>query len=160
MTAKVAPDNFPPTVALEGPQSVKSAETAVIKATVEDPDDTEFTFNWRASHGISLDVAENNLSASFVAPAVESDTTATVWLDVADSVNEPVSASHNLVIKPASTGAYPAWELGKSYVEGDRVTNLGENYECKEFPYSGWCGVAEAYKPGEGSAWQSAWIKL
>ena len=160
ITAKVAPDNFPPTVALAGPQSVKATEAAVIEATVEDPDDTAFTFNWRASNGISLDVAEDSLSASFVAPTVESDTTVTVWLDVTDSVNEPVSASHNLVIKPASTGEYPAWELGKNYVEGERVTNLGENYECKEFPYSGWCGVAEAYKPGEGDAWQDAWIKL
>ncbi|MGF1735561.1 glycoside hydrolase family 19 protein [Photobacterium satsumensis] len=160
ITAKVVPDNFPPTVALTGPQSVKATETVTMTATVEDPDDTEFSFNWRASNGILLDVAESNLSASFIAPAVESETAVTVWLDVTDSANDPVTASHNVIVKPASTGEYPAWVLGEQYVEGDRVTNLGENYECKEFPYSAWCGVAEAYKPGEGAAWKDAWIKL
>ncbi|MGR5063222.1 glycoside hydrolase family 19 protein [Photobacterium sp. DNB22_13_2] len=160
ITAKAVPDNFPPTVELTGPQSVKATETVTITATVEDPDDTEFSFNWRASNGILPDVAEDNLSASFTAPAVESETTVTVWLDVTDSANDPVTASHNVVVKPASTGEYLAWVLGENYVEGDRVTNLGENYECKEFPYSGWCGVAEVYKPGEGTSWKDAWIKL
>lgn len=160
ITAKVIPENFPPTVELAGPESVKATKVATITATVEDPDDTEFTFNWRASNGIELNVAEDNLSASFVAPEVESDTMVTVWLDVTDSVNDPVTAAHTILVEPISTDEYPAWELGKTYVEGDRVTNLGDNYECKEFPYSAWCGVAEVYKPGEGAAWEQAWIKL
>jgi hypothetical protein len=30
-------------------------------------------------------------------------------------------------------------------------------YECKPYPYSGWCGVSTAYAPGSGYAWTDAW---
>jgi len=32
-------------------------------------------------------------------------------------------------------------------------------YECKPYPYSGWCnGAAWAYAPGTGTYWNDAWI--
>lgn len=34
----------------------------------------------------------------------------------------------------------------------------GEVYECKPFPYAGWCPQSPAhYEPGTGSSWQDAW---
>ena len=50
----------------------------------------------------------------------------------------------------------PAWSL-HPYVGGDRVKSVGNAYQCKPFPFSGWCGVAAAYEPGVGFAWQDAW---
>ncbi|MFB9157485.1 M12 family metallo-peptidase [Chromobacterium violaceum] len=42
--------------------------------------------------------------------------------------------------------------------------NDGEIYECKPFPYSGWCRTyspsTNQYEPGKGSNWQEAWIKV
>jgi hypothetical protein len=38
------------------------------------------------------------------------------------------------------------------------VKNAGRRYECKEWPYSGWCnGASWAYAPGTGAYWTDAW---
>ncbi|MEM0556641.1 MULTISPECIES: immunoglobulin-like domain-containing protein [Aeromonas] len=58
-------------------------------------------------------------------------------------------------------GDYPAYAPNTSYQAGDRVSNAGGNYECKPWPYSGWCGGSTShYAPGTGTAWSDAWIKL
>ncbi|MGL4826899.1 MAG: immunoglobulin-like domain-containing protein [Vibrionaceae bacterium] len=58
-------------------------------------------------------------------------------------------------------GDYPAYAPGTSYQAGDRVSNAGGNYECKPFPYSGWCGESPShYAPGTGSSWADAWMKI
>lgn len=58
-------------------------------------------------------------------------------------------------------GDYPAYVPNTGYQAGDRVSHAGGNYECKPWPYSGWCGGASShYAPGTGSAWSDAWIKL
>lgn len=52
------------------------------------------------------------------------------------------------------------------YKEGMRVLQPkdGAVYQCKPFPYSGWCNIwsasASQYEPGTGSHWQDAWIKV
>lgn len=44
------------------------------------------------------------------------------------------------------------------YVAGSQVKNAGSIYQCREWPYSGWCnGAAWAYAPGAGTYWQDAW---
>ncbi len=38
------------------------------------------------------------------------------------------------------------------------MKNANRRYECKEYPYSGWCnGAAWAYAPGSGAYWADAW---
>ncbi|MCF3098939.1 chitinase, partial [Aeromonas australiensis] len=54
--------------------------------------------------------------------------------------------------------AYPAYQAGTAYKAGDIVSNVGSLYECKEFPYSGWCGASPYhYAPGVGVVWTDAW---
>ncbi len=54
--------------------------------------------------------------------------------------------------------AYPAYQAGTAYKAGDIVSNVGNLYECKEFPYSGWCGASPYhYAPGVGVVWADAW---
>lgn len=58
-------------------------------------------------------------------------------------------------------GNYPAYVPNTTYKAGDKVSSASGNYECKPWPYSGWCGAASThYGPGVGSNWQDAWIKL
>lgn len=58
-------------------------------------------------------------------------------------------------------GSYPAYAPNTSYRAGDKVSNAGGSYECKPWPYSGWCGGASSsYAPGIGRNWQDAWIML
>ena len=49
-----------------------------------------------------------------------------------------------------------------SYVGGTVVQGTdGKRYECKPFPFSGWCNQSELYyAPGTGLAWTDAWISL
>ncbi|MGL4473139.1 MAG: chitinase N-terminal domain-containing protein [Shewanella sp.] len=57
--------------------------------------------------------------------------------------------------------ALPAYKVGTTYQAGDQVSNAGGEFECKPFPFSGWCGgSASHYAPGTGSNWSDAWIKL
>src|SRR6266511_421900 len=57
-----------------------------------------------------------------------------------------------------SCTSYPEWTI-TTYTGGDRVKHGGNAYECKPFPYSGWCGQA-GYEPGVTLYWQDAWIPL
>ncbi|WP_258224656.1 Ig-like domain-containing protein, partial [Aeromonas sp. HMWF014] len=65
-----------------------------------------------------------------------------------------------LAAMPAGAQAvsYPAYQAGTAYKSGDVVSNAGSLYECKEFPYSGWCGASPYhYAPGVGVVWADAW---
>jgi predicted chitinase len=54
----------------------------------------------------------------------------------------------------------PAYVGGTAYKAGDRVTAGGKTYECKPYPYSGWCSIAASYSPGTGFAWRDAWTEI
>ena len=60
----------------------------------------------------------------------------------------------------ATLAACGAQYTVKSYNPGDVVQNNGTNYQCKPYPFSGWCGISGAYEPGVGFAWQDAWTSL
>ena len=52
----------------------------------------------------------------------------------------------------------PSYLENNGYAAGSKVKNLGHQYECKEYPYSGWCnGASWAYAPGAGAYWTDAW---
>jgi hypothetical protein len=59
----------------------------------------------------------------------------------------------------ASCAGLPAFAPG-SYAGGARVQNVGRAFECKPFPYSGWCGLGGPYEPGVGWASGDAWLDL
>jgi hypothetical protein len=61
---------------------------------------------------------------------------------------------------PPSTNCdeLPTW-TAHSYLGGARVQNLGEIYECKGWPQSGWCGQA-GYQPGVEAHWPDAWTRV
>lgn len=77
--------------------------------------------------------------------------------------------TQDLMLKdPAAGGDYQySFPEGlKSYTAGTRVLQPknGKIYQCKPFPYSGWCSqwasTATQYEPGVGSHWQEAWTQL
>ena len=56
-------------------------------------------------------------------------------------------------IYPDGIGSY----AGGTVVQGTD----GKRYECKPFPFSGWCNQSELYyAPGSGLAWTDAWTSL
>ncbi|MGY3932945.1 N-acetylglucosamine-binding protein A [Aeromonas encheleia] len=82
---------------------------------------------------------------------------------------EPLQQTLDLMLKdPASGGDYQfSFPEGlKSYTAGTKVLQPknGKVYQCKPYPYSGWCTIwsssATQYEPGVGSNWQDAWTEL
>jgi hypothetical protein len=45
----------------------------------------------------------------------------------------------------------------RSFSAGQQVASAGAIYACKPHPFTGWCGMSNAYEPGIGFAWQDAW---
>jgi beta-glucanase (GH16 family) len=57
--------------------------------------------------------------------------------------------------------AISEYKENNGYVAGSKVKLDGKQYECKPFPYSGWCnGAAWAYQPGTGAYWADAWTLI
>ena len=76
----------------------------------------------------------------------------------------------DVTLESASTGGNSNYEYVfpdslKSYKAGTVVLQPkdGKTYECKPFPYSGYCiqwnSGATHYEPGVGSNWKDAWVQ-
>ncbi len=110
------------------------------------------------------DLTQSTLSA-ILPPTPTSDTRYGFVLKVTDDKGLSRSATHEILIKGSGgttpPDGNPPYKEGNAYKAGDKVSNLGGNYQCKPHPYTGWCaGAAWAYEPGKGTAWSDAWIKL
>jgi len=72
------------------------------------------------------------------------------------------SSSINITVTGTTTGlcsGKPQYVENGGYVAGSQVQNFGSYYECKPYPYTGWCnGAAWAYAPGTGTYWTDAWV--
>jgi hypothetical protein len=80
-------------------------------------------------------------------------------LSVACSSAAPEDAQ-NTSSEALAQACSKAYQPGTQYAAGDRVMNGGNAYECKPYPYSGWCSIGGAYAPGTGSNWQDAWTAV
>ena len=72
------------------------------------------------------------------------------------AVNIAVSTHVNPEPTPQA-GVYP--EGYPNYKAGDRIKGTdGKTYECKPYPFTGWCNQAPSvYAPGTGTSWSDAW---
>ncbi|HWZ21817.1 MAG TPA: T9SS type A sorting domain-containing protein, partial [Cytophagaceae bacterium] len=78
------------------------------------------------------------------------------------------SASVSVVVTNAGTttttntcSGVAQYVENNGYVAGSTVQSGGVIYQCKPYPYTGWCnGAAWAYGPGTGASWTDAWIQM
>jgi hypothetical protein len=71
------------------------------------------------------------------------------------------SQEFTIIVVQDNCTTLPAYRENGGYTGGEKVKNIGKQYECKPFPYSGWCNsAAVAYAPGTGTHWEDAWILL
>jgi hypothetical protein len=154
--------NQPPTVIITSPAnntSVNAPASITINANATDADGTiskvEF---YNGSTQIGSDASApysyvwNNVAAG----------TYTITAKVTDNSNAvTTSASVTITVKTVNTntcsGIAQYTENG-GYVAGSKVQNAGNSYQCKPYPYTGWCnGGSWAYAPGTGLYWSDAW---
>jgi chitin-binding protein len=90
--------------------------------------------------------------------------TLTVKLLDGDEFIKQDSATFNLseAAEPSDEYDYIYPDSISSYTAGTRVLGTDGNiYECKPWPYTGWCrGSGTYYAPGTGLAWDQAWILI
>jgi chitinase len=71
------------------------------------------------------------------------------------------SSAVSITVNGGTGCTAPQYVENGGYVAGSRVKNVGNQYECRPWPNSGWCnGQAAAYAPGTGSAWADAWTLI
>ncbi|WP_394327796.1 glycoside hydrolase family 19 protein [Aeromonas salmonicida] len=158
--------NLPPVANISGPSEALGGATVLLSGQgSSDPEGKPLGYAWTLPAGASTsDLSQSTLSATLPATPV-SDTRYGFVLKVTDEQGLSRSATHEILIKGSGgttpPDGNPPYQAGTANKAGDKVSNLGGNYQCKPHPYTGWCaGAAWAYEPGKGTAWGDAWIKL
>ncbi|WP_429193297.1 glycoside hydrolase family 19 protein [Aeromonas salmonicida] len=158
--------NLPPVANISGPSEALGGATVLLSGQgSSDPEGKPLGYAWTLPAGASAsDLTQSTLSATLPATPL-SDTRYGFVLKVTDEQGLSRSATHEILIKGSGgttpPDGNPPYQAGTAYKAGNKVSNLGGNYQCKPHPYTGWCaGAAWAYEPGKGTAWGDAWIKL
>ncbi|WP_322881622.1 lytic polysaccharide monooxygenase [Pandoraea sputorum] len=119
--------------------------------------DRNYEFKLHVDNGKSSATATHNLMVKGSAGGSQPDNPSNPSNPGNDGSNNPGSGGDTG--NNPGTGNYPAYQAGFAYKGGEIVSHNGKLYQCKPYPYSGWCGQArEAYEPGKGWAWSDAWI--
>jgi chitin-binding protein len=99
------------------------------------------------------------LQASGTIVPVKSATENTVFIPTAArysfavDVEKPAGGGGAQYVYPDGIGGYKAGTIVQGSDKG--------SYQCKPYPYSGWCNQAPPYYgPGSGIAWSDAWTRL
>ncbi|WP_276574004.1 chitinase [Limnobaculum eriocheiris] len=160
-----------PTLTLSPSWQVQSGSQVVITATATDPDSTgsQLTWSWTIPSELTQVTGQGTNTLTITAPSVTTVKSYQLTARVIDQNNLSATANTALQVNPvaeptpAPSGdyqyVYPK-DISK-YTAGTRVLGKdGSIYECKPFPYSGWCSQAAwAYEPGKGVNWKDAWDK-
>jgi hypothetical protein len=159
---KTATPNTAPSVSISSPtngQNFVTPASLTIVANATDADGSvskvEF-FNGVTKIGEDLTSPYSltytiNAAGSYTITAKATDNSGAITTSAAVSVNVTATTSD-------ACATTPQFVENGGYVAGSIVKNAGSKYQCKPYPYSGWCnGISWAYAPGTGDYWSDAW---
>jgi chitin-binding protein len=148
-----------PVARITGPATLVSGQTYTFSGQSSVGYNGRLAFSWApAGETEKLD----GDTVTFKAFTSSQPTPHIVRLNVRDAQNKKTSqAEFPVTINPAGGGNPDQWVEGTEYTAGAVVSNKGSRYECKPWPFTGWCkGPASAYEPGVGRAWTDAWDEV
>ncbi|MFV7474683.1 glycoside hydrolase family 19 protein [Enterobacter pseudoroggenkampii] len=161
--------NHAPVAHIAGPIGAveAGAQVSLSAEGSTDADGNKLTYTWRSQDGQTV-TGQDKAVVTFRAPESATAQQIEVSLTVSDGeLSSTTSYLLNVKAKAApsqdegTSGSYAAWSANSKYKAGDIVNNHGKLFQCKPFPYSGWCNNAPAYyEPGAGLAWADAWTAL
>lgn len=160
--ATTNPGNNAPSVTLTSPNNGASANAPAsftISANASDSDGSIAKVDFY--NGSALLFSDNSApyTYSWTGVAAGTYTIKAIATDDkgANTTSGSVSVTVNNVTSGGCAGIAQYVENG-GYVAGSKVKNANNQYQCKPFPYSGWCnGASWAYGPGVGAYWADAW---
>ncbi len=164
------PANHAPVAQIAGPIGAveAGAQVSLSAEGSTDEDGNKLTYTWRSQDGQTV-TGDDKAVVTFNAPEAATAQQYEISLTVSDGeLSSTTSYLLNVKAKAATpsqdegtSGTYPAWSANSKYSAGDIVNNHGKLFQCKPFPYSGWCNNAPMYyEPGAGLAWSEAWTAL
>lgn len=159
--------NHAPVAQIAGPIGAvdAGAQVSLSAEGSTDADGNKLTYTWRSQDGQTV-TGQDKAVVTFKAPEAATAQQIEVSLTVSDGeLSSTTSYLLNVKAKAATPSqddaSYAAWSANSKYNAGDIVNNHGKLFQCKPFPYSGWCNNAPAYyEPGAGLAWSDAWTAL
>ncbi|MFL4211674.1 glycoside hydrolase family 19 protein [Enterobacter mori] len=162
--------NHAPVAQIAGPIGAveAGAQVSLSAEGSTDEDGNKLTYTWRSQDGQTV-TGDDKAVVTFTAPEAATAQQYEVSLTVSDGeLSSSTTYLLNVKAKEAvpsndegTSGDYAAWSANSKYKAGDIVNNHGKLFQCKPFPYSGWCNNAPAYyEPGAGLAWSEAWTAL
>ncbi|MGX9870325.1 glycoside hydrolase family 19 protein [Enterobacter mori] len=162
--------NHAPVAQIAGPIGAveAGAQVSLSAEGSTDEDGNKLTYTWRSQDGQTV-TGDDKAVVTFTAPEAATAQQYEVSLTVSDGeLSNSTTYLLNVKAKAATpsqdegtSGDYAAWSANSKYKAGDIVNNHGKLFQCKPFPYSGWCNNAPAYyEPGAGLAWSEAWTAL
>ncbi|WP_409244329.1 glycoside hydrolase family 19 protein [Enterobacter cloacae] len=175
-TPAPVPDDIPavvnhaPVAQIAGPIGAveAGAQVSLSAEGSTDEDGNKLTYTWRSQDGQTV-TGDDKAVVTFNAPEAATAQQYEISLTVSDGeLSSTTTYLLNVKAKAATpsqdegtSGSYPAWSANSKYSAGDIVNNHGKLFQCKPFPYSGWCNNAPMYyEPGAGLAWSEAWTAL
>jgi hypothetical protein len=155
-------DTQAPTVSISSPaNNITANAPANITITANASDNTGIT-KVEFYQGSTLLTTDSSSPYSFAWASVAAGKYSITAKAYDAAGNMTTSASVNVTVNSVtnnSCSSIPAYIENNKYIAGSKVQNAGRQYQCKPFPYSGWCnGAAWAYAPGTGAYWSDAWI--
>lgn len=160
--------NHAPVAQIAGPIGAveAGAQVSLSAEGSTDADGNKLTYTWRSQDGQTV-TGQDKAVVTFKAPESATAQQYEIGLTVSDGeLTSTTSYLLNVKAKATSkdegtSGSYAAWSANSKYNAGDIVNNHGKLFQCKPFPYSGWCNNSPAYyEPGAGLAWADAWTAL
>lgn len=165
-TVVTAPVNQAPSITLTAPAnntSVNAPASILISATAADADGTISKVEFY--NGSTLLGSDVTAPYAYTWTNVGSGTYS-IYAKATDNSGSTASSSIasvkvNAVVVTNPCSGLPVYKENGGYAAGGKVQNAGKQYQCKPYPYSGWCnGSAWAYAPGVGSYWTDAWTLI
>jgi len=163
VTQGTTPVNQVPSVSLTSPTNnanFNAPASIIIAANASDADGTISKVEFY--NGTTLLNSDPSAPYSFAWTNVGTGTY-TITAKAFDNSNASTTSSAltvkvNPVVVTDQCSGLPVYTENGGYVAGSKVKSAGRQYECKEYPYSGWCnGAAWAYGAGTGAYWSDAW---
>jgi len=159
------PNNQAPTVSLTAPTNnanYNAPASITISANAADADGSVSKVDFY--NGTSLVGSDASAPYSFTWTSVAAGTY-TITARAADNAGAVTTSSAVTVkVNPVATdgcSGVGSYVENSGYVAGSKAKNGGSQYQCKEWPFSGWCnGAAWAYAPGTGIYWMDAWTLI
>jgi chitinase len=158
--------NQPPSVTLTAPgngATYTAPASITVSANASDADGSISKVDFYS--GSTLIFSDNSSPYSYTLTNVAAGTYTFTAKATDNSGATTTSGSVTVTVNNSSSGGgcsgIAQYIENSGYVDGSKVKNAGNEYQCKPYPYTGWCnGAAWAYGPGTGTYWTDAWILI